>query len=216
MSPIFPSYSHRSHTGASIPFDKENHSIAVPSKLHRYNSLSSSSSSNSPVPDLASLHLHHCPPRNSCHNPVSWTLDHDCLDDESQAAEILTNMHAMTPNSRIVPQHSMEEYAAVNLVQSDSMDGHVDPVSCQLMQVDEFDDEMDNDADHNGFEGRDETSGQGSSSSETFHYASSRHYQDQSPPAPRRLTPSEMVQRPQPHRLQLFAMPSASYSYDEE
>ena len=98
------------------------------------------------------------------------------------------------------------------LIQSDSMDGHVDPVSCQLlMQVDEFDEDR-------NVEGRDEVSRQQhQAGANTMAFYKQQHQpQDQSPPAPRGLAPSEAVQRPQPHRLQLFPMPSQSYSYEEE
>lgn len=122
------------------------------------------------------------------------------MDDECQAAEILTSI--MTSNSNV------GRYDEPNIIQSDSMDGHVDPVSCQLMQVEEFDEDDMIDTQ----EDRDETSGEG------LHRWEGRtnYFHQQSPPAPRSMAPTEQVRRPQPYRLQLFPMPSASYSYDDE
>lgn len=120
-----------------------------------------------------------------------------------------------------------------NLIQTDSMDGHVDPVSCQLLLQQDFDDDDDEWLLLDDQQQQLPSSQLQQPSPSPYYCASGRmtqtldmqtnfykqrqqqqqqDHEQPSPPAPRSHAPvHNRVQRPQAQRLQLFAVPTRSY-----
>jgi hypothetical protein len=179
---------------------------------------------------------------NHINNAMTMDDDDESESDEHQAAEILTSLSFVSPDTpgkesitlskasistsfyhELLHQqqqyyipYSEHSYEEPSLIQSDSMDGHVDPVSCQLMREDD-DGLMDQEQRLLHSQSHPYASCHDTVlPMQSYHHHYNSRQTSSSPVVPRiysrtAMLPLSTLQRPQAHRLQLFAMPSRSY-----